>query len=1005
MIVEKYFEDPQRLHIGTMPPRAYYVPCASGEEACADDARAASSRFQLLNGDWDFRYYASIHDVKEPFWESDAPWRTSRLIPVPSVWQTQGYDRPQYTNTRYPFPCDPPYVPHDNPCGIYRRAFELPETPADYRHYLNFEGVDSCFYVWMNGRFIGYSQVSHATSEFDVTDALRPGHNELTVLVLKWCDGSYLEDQDKFRMSGIFRDVYLLRRPAAHIRDFTITTPLSDGYTRGDVQVSLEFLGGPLPVTYTLSAPDGSLVGQGQCTGTALHIPVEHPRLWNAEQPQLYTLLLETGEEALAVRVGLREIVAREGVIYLNGQRVKFRGVNRHDSSPFDGPAVSKEHMVRDLALMKQHNINAIRTSHYPNAPIFVELCDRYGFYVIDEADQECHGTINQYGEDACFPQMPHDERFREAFVDRARLLYTRDKNHPSVVVWSMGNESGYGPNTEAELAYIKSVDSTRLTHYESQHYILEGYPADFSNLDIDSNMYPTIESIQERFREWNAKDKGDRKPYVLCEFSHAMGNGPGDLEDYMELIQAHDGFVGAFVWEWCDHALYMGRDANGREQYYYGGDFGEFPHDGNFCMDGLVYPDRRVHTGLLEYKNVLRPARIRKTEEGGYALENRLDFTNLKDLLSLEWEVTREGVRESGGRVDSAALDVPPHEERPLPVSIPVPADGRCYVTFTLVQEGDRPFTPAGHVLGFEQIELRPFVPAVFAPAPGTIRVEETDEEATLTGVGFRYVYNKLTGLFDSLVVENCSLLEKPMTYNLWRAPTDNDRNVRHHWQACGYDRTVSRAYETQVGWDGDSVVIHSVLSISAVYLQRILDIEAFWTVDGAGRVACRFEVKKNPHTPFLPRFGLRLFLPARMEQVTYLGRGPVESYRDKRWASTVGLYTSYVRDMHEDYIKPQENGSHCSCSFMHVTGPDGGLRADSLAEPFGFNASAYTQEALTAAAHNFELQESGYTVLCLDYAQSGIGSNSCGPVLTPRHQLNDDAFTFQLLLTPLMK
>ena len=489
MIVEKYFEDPQRLHIGTMPPRAYYVPCASGEEACADDARAASSRFQLLNGDWDFRYYASIHDVKEPFWESDAPWRTSRPIPVPSVWQTQGYDRPQYTNTRYPFPCDPPYVPHDNPCGIYRRAFELPETPADYRHYLNFEGVDSCFYVWMNGRFIGYSQVSHATSEFDVTDALRPGHNELTVLVLKWCDGSYLEDQDKFRMSGIFRDVYLLRRPAAHIRDFTITTPLSDGYTRGDVQVSLEFLGGPLPVTYTLSAPDGSLVGQGQCTGTALHIPVEHPRLWNAEQPQLYTLLLETGEEALAVRVGLREIVAREGVIYLNGQRVKFRGVNRHDSSPFDGPAVSKEHMVRDLALMKQHNINAIRTSHYPNAPIFVELCDRYGFYVIDEADQECHGTINQYGEDACFPQMPHDERFREAFVDRARLLYTRDKNHPSVVVWSMGNESGYGPNTEAELAYIKSVDSTRLTHYESQHYILEGYPADFSNLDIDSNM------------------------------------------------------------------------------------------------------------------------------------------------------------------------------------------------------------------------------------------------------------------------------------------------------------------------------------------------------------------------------------------------------------------------------------------------------------------------------------------------------------------------------------
>ena len=744
-------------------------------------------------------------------------------------------------------------------------------------------------------------------------------------------------------MSGIFRDVYLLHRPCAHIRDFTVVTPLSDGYTRGDVQVSLEFLDGPLPVGYTLIAPDGAVAGQGRCAGTNFSIPVERPLLWNAEQPHLYTLLLETGEESLAVRVGLREIAVREGVVYLNGQRVKLRGVNRHDSSPVDGPAVSKEHMLRDLALMKQHNINAIRTSHYPNAPIFIELCDRYGFYVIDEADQECHGTADQYGKDACFPQMPNDERFREAFVDRARLLYTRDKNHPSVIVWSMGNESGYGPNTEAELAYIKSMDSTRLTHYESQNYLPEGYSADFSNLDINSNMYPSIEAIQERFRDWYAQDKAVRKPYVLCEFSHAMGNGPGDLEEYMELIQEHDGFVGAFVWEWCDHAIYMGKGADGRARYYYGGDFGEFPHDGNFCMDGLVYPDRRVHTGLLEYKNVLRPARIRRTEDGGYVVENRLDFTNLNELLSLRWEVTREGVRVSGGTVERVALDVPPHEERPLPVSIPVPADGRCYVTFTLVQEAARPFTSVGHVLGFEQIELRAFIPSPFIPAPGAIRVEETDEEAVLSGAGFRYVYNKLTGLFDTLVAENRSLLQKPMAYNLWRAPTDNDRYIRQEWQACGYDRTVSRAYETQVKREGESVVIRSVLSITAVYLQRILHIEAFWTVDGAGRIACRLEVKKNPHTPFLPRFGLRLFLPAEMEQVTYLGRGPVESYRDKRWASTVGLYTSRVKELHEDYLKPQENGSHCACSFVRVTGPDGGLQADSLAEPFGFNASLH--------------------------------------------------------------
>lgn len=1003
MIVERYFEDCHCLHLNTLSPRAYFIPCEDTDSALSENPRVSTKRLQLLNGVWDFKYYSSIHEVKEEFWNIDYSREGFDTIPVPSVWQMQGYDRHQYTNIRYPFPYDPPFVPHNNPCGIYLRSFDVDDGWQDYRKHLNFEGVDSCFYVWLNGNFVGYSQVSHCTSEFDITEFVQKGRNTIAVLVLKWCDGSYLEDQDKFRMSGIFRDMYILYRPKQHIRDFTVTTSLNDTYSKADIKVDLCFFDEAIPVSYTLLDKDGQKVAEGKTSSDSIKIHLDNPVLWNAEQPYLYTLLLITPDETISNRVGIREIAVKDGVVCLNGKRIAFRGVNRHDSDPVDGYAVSFESVLKDLRLMKQHNINAIRTSHYPNAPYFTELCDRYGFYVIDEADIECHGVVDLYGKDADYSKLAGDEAFREAWVDRVKLLYERDKNRPSVVIWSMGNESGYGPNPEAALAYIKSVDGTRLIHYENTAIFPKGHTCDFSNLDITSRMYSSCREVEEY-----CLDENNKKPFILCEYSHAMGNGPGDLEDYFQLTETYDIFCGGFVWEWCDHAVYMGKTIEGRDKYFYGGDFGEFPHDGNFCVDGLVYPDRRPHTGLLEYKNVIRPARVKMNREGqdiSFSIKNILDFINLKDYIYIHYEITCDGKIFCKGKITQAAeLDVPPRATKPLNISISELPKGRCFIRFIYLKRYESEFVPAGHELGFDQIELNEFSPREFTPATtGTVRFEEDDESAVIFGDDFRYTYNKLTGIFDGMTAGNRTIIERPMEYNLWRAPTDNDRNIRLEWQKCGYDRTVSRAYETKITHKDNTVVIRSIVSITALYLQRILDIECEWRVDSKGRVKCQMKIRKNPVIPYLPRFGVRLFLPERMNRTEFFGYGPHESYIDKRRASYMGLFAKTIEECHEDYIKPQENGSHYGCEWVKVYGASGGLKAEAVSEPISFNASVYTQEMLTKAQHNFELEKSGNTVFCIDYMQSGVGSNSCGPQLMGKYRLDADSFTFGFMLIPL--
>lgn len=1015
MIVPKYYEDLKIMHENTMACRAYYVPASRYMGPLVQD-RERSDRMLLLNGTWKFRYYESIYDLQEKFYEPEYDSRSFVQVQVPGVWQNYGYDTHQYTNVRYPIPLDPPYVPQENPCGAYVREFEYQRDPDAPRAFLNFEGVDSCFYVWLNGSYVGYSQVSHGTSEFDVTDALRNGRNTLAVLVLKWCDGTYLEDQDKFRMSGIFRDVYLLKRPENVVYDYFTLTEIKK--EQAVITLRANYLGKAVPTKILLYDADqkeiASTVLLPECDGEYTHkavLTVKEPRLWNPEQPWLYTLVMESEGEVIGDRTGIREICVKDAVIYCNGAPIKFKGVNRHDSDPVTGFVISMEQMKKDLLMMKENNFNAVRSSHYPNAPYFYQLCDEYGFYVIAEADNESHGTQSQYLKDSSWENVSRrwNERisdnpeFIPATMDRTKLCVHREKNRPCIVIWSMGNECGYGCTFEEALKWTKAFDPARLTCYESSFYRNDRRKYDYSNIDIFSRMYPAMEEIKAYM------EAQPDKPFLLIEYGHAMGNGPGDLEDYFRMIDKYPILCGGFVWEWCDHGVYQGRADNGKEMYFYGGDFGEELHDGNFCMDGLVFPDRTPHTGLLEYRNVYRPARMvfydQKT--GILCLKNYMDHVDLKDYIYLTYEVNCDGVAVERG---SAQIVDPvfPHCMGTVELKVSVPEQGKCYlkVNYHLKNESDA--EPEKSIRGFDEILLNnedgrnQKAAALLKPEEDPFQVMQISEDDRFVRIqteNFSYCYNKLTGLFESLNKEGQELLASPVEINLWRAPTDNDRKIKQEWINAGYDRSRTRAYETRWEKSGGGVTLYSRMSVSAAALQKVLDIEAVWQVSNAGEIQVKIQAKKNMQFPRLPRFGIRLFLREEYQSVKFYGLGPHESYVDKCRSCSHGLFESTVEGLYEDYIRPQENGSHTDCDYVELRNGTQKFTA-AAPNPFAFNVSYYTQEELTKKRHNFELEKSGNTVVCLDYAQDGIGSNSCGPELMEKYQLDQEAFTFEMKL-----
>lgn len=1003
MEFKRYHENLKSLHVGTCEKRSYYVPASS--RFISQMPREVSDRALFLNGSWKFLYCENDTYLPEDFYKTD--FDTSRMdtITVPSVWQNFGYDSHNYLNHKFPIPYEPPYVPFENPCGLYIRNFEL--SKDNLEKYLVFEGVDSCMYVFINGSFVGYSQCSHNISEFNVSKFVHEGVNTIAVLVYRYCDGTYLEDQDKLRMNGIFRDVYLLSRPKSHIEDFFIHQSFDENFKKAVLDVNLTIKGSCVPLVSLYM--DETLVAKEK--GKSVSLCIDNPILWNAEEPHLYTLVLETGDEVISKKIGLRKIEIKDKVVLLNGQNIKLRGTNRHDSSPVNGYSVTYDEMYQDITMMKAHNMNAIRTSHYPNSPIFLELCDQLGMYVIGESDVEIHGPVDVYGgyDESTFSMLADDPDWIEPICDRIMANVERDKNVTSVIIWSMGNEAGYGCCFEEAAKRVKKRDNSRLLHYEgaihAKQYdvsLLTPSPLcnykytkrknnkyDFSNIDLHSRMYPSYAEVDEYLKT------GD-KPYIMCEYCHAMGNGPGDIEGYWERIYKFDSFLGGFIWEWCDHSVYMGTTPDGRAKYYYGGDWNDNPHDGNFCMDGLTYPDRTPHTGLLEVQNVYRPVRLVKVKGNEYTFKNYLDFKNLKDNIELEYRILENGVVKANGRIPLIAK---PHGNVKVNINEAIPNNNRASILFIYhnISKDKAEYMP--EEMGFDQYipkdNLVSNVKVETISSKKAPTVSEDKEFISITGSKFKYVYSKKEAGFVSINKDNVSFLSKPLNINIWRAPTDNDNFAKMEWYKFHYDNVTYRTRSVSIKEKDNCLELKTDVSVSAVAMVPLLVVHVTYLINDKGVIKVNMTADKDPRTPFLPRFGLRLFMDKEFEDVEYFGYGPNESYSDKRKASYLSRFEDTVSHMHEDYIYPQENGSHFGCLEFSVSTQRPVMNQRSVkvyGNPFSFNVSHYTQEELTQKAHNFELNESDFTVLCIDAGMSGIGSNSCGPELAKEYRIDND-------------
>ena len=1034
-----YHEDAEALHIGTLVDHCYFIPFAKTQNPFEN--REKSECFELLNGNWEFNYYSSIIDMEDDF----TSIAFANSIEVPSNWQLKGLtgenDKIQYTNVNYPIPFTPPFVPDDIPVGVYRKTYNY--KADSNRRILCFEGVDSCLYLYVNGKFVGYSEVSHHTSEFDITDFLTDGENQIVAAVLKWCTGTYMEDQDKIRLSGIFRDVYVLTRPVKRIEDYKIKTDISEDFSKAEVKVTVYGSDAKL----RLVTPKGDVIGEVAAkAGEEMVFAVENPLLWSAETPDLYKLTIESENELVGEEVGIRNICVDNGVIKINGKAVKFRGVNRHDSYPDTGYVSSIEQLEKDLTLMKQHNVNGIRTSHYPNAPEFYKLCDRYGFYVIDEADLEMHGSVSvnnnnkwDWSDYTGIALMGSNELFANAIMDREQILIARDKNRPCVVFWSMGNESGFGTVFRRAAEKMKELDNTRLLHYESSYHIQDDTKDDV--LDVVSRMYPAPD-----MRDWFLMDPNEKRPLVLCEYCHAMGNGPGDLEDYHKVFHSHERLAGGFIWEWGDHSVPVGKNDDGSDKYGYGGDWGEKHNDGNFCCDGLVYPDRRPHTGLMEAKQVYRPVRVSGTEKNGvFDFWNLLAFVDAGKVLDLAYEVTVYKDKESKILKKAEGIDfsVEPlcHAEITIPdfPDLVEYEDWEIFVRFIFTAKKDEKWCKKGFLVAFDQINVSSeklrncdeaeilkkanwSAKAVEVPVyePGKrdengkqenargevdkliafMKASLAEEKAVvgepaglikkITAGNVLYTFNCRTGSFDSIVADGVEILQQPLKFNFMRAPTDNDSMKGDWFNAHLHDYEV-KVFSTDIVMNDGCTIITVKQGFEWNIQMPFLYGTVVYTISKDGALSVKFDLMATNKLTFLPRIGLRLFMDKGFDSVEYFGYGPNESYIDKHQSSYVGKFCSKVSEFYEPYIKPQENGSRYGCRYVKVKNGDGvGVEFTSGdGKVISFNASEYSQEELYTKRHNFELEKCGCNVICVDYKMAGVGSNSCGPMLAEKYRI----------------
>ncbi len=956
------FQDLNCTNLYRLPARATLIPYPDAASARRGE-RGLSPYYMGLNGEWDFTYYESYLDVEEL--SGEAGEGTKGRIQVPGVWQLQGYGAPQYTNVRFPIPFDPPCVPDDTPVGVYDRAFTLPASFAGRRTLIRFEGVSSCYYVYVNGSLAGFSKGPHLPAEFDITAFLREGENALRVVVLHWSDGTYLEDQDMWRHAGIFRDVALLSFGRTRILDLIADTSLINDYRDGLLTVTAK-VEGAVTVNLCLMDGDECLLRQScdVIDGEAgLTAEIKNVKAWTAETPHRYELIAEIAGQAERAFIGFRKIEIRDGVFYVNGKNVKLLGVNRHDTHPALGFYTPVNEMEKDVLLMKRHNMNIVRTSHYPNDPRFLDLCDQYGLYVVDEADIECHG-VTQF---ESYDFMATDPKWTAQFVDRGVRMVMRDRNHPCIVMWSLGNESGYGCCHVSMAEAMRRLDTARPIHYERDQWEKEAITA-----DVTSRMYAGIGFMKEY------AESSPQKPLFQCEYCHAMGQGPGLLEAYWQTFQAYPQLMGGCIWEWADHGIV--KEENGRQYYGYGGDFGEWPHDGCFCVDALTYPDRTPHTGLLEYKHVIRPVRAAMVDEE----KGIVSFRNYYSFLSLSHLACRYAVV-NGGRTlaqGEFALNTPAGETEEITLNLGVYPAG-SYLNFAFTLKQDASWAAAGHIVARDQLPLKSGAaqPAVLLPK-SRLTLEKTHQGITVQGGDFCVRFDR-EGM-NGLTFHGVNMMESGLRVNLWRAPTDNDNGwhgAASKWRKLYLDHMQTRNEKLEAALTPSGAVVDIVCLCGPKVLPPMLRLTQRYTVTGEGKVTLlvTFDPLRKIED-YLPRLGLRFQVPAGFERLVWQGRGPIESYPDKKTGALFGRYETTVDATHEPYVRPQENGAHEDTSFAALLSSRGmGLMVSG--ENYSFSVHHYTPEMLTNAEHTVELGRTEEITWLIDGAMGPLGTNSCGP------------------------
>ncbi len=983
--------------------------------------REASPYYQSLDGNWKFNWVRNPAERPLDFYQPNYDVSGWKEIPVPSNWQRHGYGQPIYLNIRYPYPVDPPHIPHDyNPVGSYRRQFTVPSSWDGREVFLHFDGVKSAFYVWINGEMVGYSQDSMTPAEFNVTEYLQPGDNTVAVEVYRWSDGSYLEDQDMWRLSGIYRGVYLFAAPEVHIRDFFVRSTLDDlcenGIlairprlaTYGDistrgwtVQAQVHDAEQTAVLDEPLSIDVGRILNESypqrdNVPFALLEATVPNPKKWSAEVPNLYTLVLTLHDragnvvEAESCRIGFRKVEIKAGQLMINGTSIKLFGVNRHEHDPDHGRAIPVSRMLQDIKLLKQNNINAVRTSHYPDNPVWYDLCDQYGIYLIDEANLETHGVGGL---------LSNDPSWHGAFVERAVRMVERDKNHPSIIFWSLGNESGCGPNHAAMAAWIHDYDPTRPIHYEGA----VGTPKDPYYVDIISRMYARIHEIVAI-----ATNPIDDRPMVLCEYAHAMGNSVGNLKEYWDAIRSHARLIGGFIWDWADQGLRERAD-DGSMFWAYGGDYGDNPNDGNFCCNGLVQPDRTPNPSLYEVKKVYQRIHVTPVdlEAGVVTVENEYDFMAL-DFVAGAWELTRDGAVIQQGELPPLTLAPKAKQNVTIPLQRPEPLAGAEYwlkVTFTLAQ--DTPWAEAGHVVAWDQLQVPVAVPALPVAELATMRPVELRQEANayvVNGANFKITVGNGSGAIESLVFGRTELMAAPLVPNFWRVPIDNDNGNgmprrQGVWRDAGPNRTVESVAARQLAPQLVRVTAAATLPVGegTRYLTT-------YDIYGNGEILVEVSLRPSgENIPDLPRLGMQMAVPAPFSTMSWFGRGPHESYWDRKTGQAVGLYSGPVEEQIHVYVRPQENGNKTDVRWMLLTDRRGaGLMAIGM-PTLDVSAWPFSMEDLEKATHINKLPRRDFVTVNLDYKQMGVGGDdSWGARTHPEYTLPARDYTYRFRLRP---